>query len=76
MFLMKIVQKKGKKSRKKNNKKSRKIRERKKNEAKWKQSKKSIKEFFQGNYEEKRVIQSFKPRQEILKLKIKIKNIQ
>ena len=30
----------------------------------------------QANYEKKRSIQSFKPKDEILKLKIKVKNIQ
>ena len=40
-------------------------------------SKKCIKEICQFNYEKKkRFIQSFKPRKEILKLKIKIKNMQ
>ena len=41
-----------------------------------KKNKKYIKEICQGNYEKKRFIQSFKPREEILKLKIKIKDIQ
>ena len=43
-----------------------------------KKSKKCIKEICQGNcnYQKKRFIQSFKPREEILKLKIKIKDIQ
>ena len=41
-----------------------------------KKSKKSIKEVCQANYEKKRLIQSFKPKEEILKLKIKVKNIQ
>ena len=70
MFLIKIVQKP-----KTNNKRKAEKSEKEKNEAKWKQSKKYIKEICQGNYEKKRFIQSFKPR-EILKLKIKIKNIQ
>ena len=39
-------------------------------------SEKCIKEIFQGNYKKKRFIQSFKPREEILKLKIKITNIK
>ena len=39
-------------------------------------SKKCIKDICQCNYEKKRFIQSFKPRTEILKLLIKIKNIQ
>ena len=75
MFLIKIVQKKGKKP-KANNKRKAKKSEKEKNEAKWKQSKKCIKEICQGNYEKKRFIQSFKPREEIVKLKIKIKNLQ
>ena len=37
--------------------------------------KKCVKKICQCNYEKKRSIQSFKPRKEILKLKIKIKNI-
>ena len=37
---------------------------------------KVIKVIYQGNYEKKRFIQSFKHREEILKLKIKIKNLQ
>ena len=41
-----------------------------------KKNKKYIKEICQGNYEKKRFIQSFKPREEILKLKIKITNIK
>ena len=78
MFLMKIVQiKRNKEDKNKEQKKSRKIRERKK-WGKMKKSKKCIKEICQGNcnYQKKRFIQSFKPREEILKLKIKIKNIQ
>ena len=39
-------------------------------------SKKYIKDICQCNYEKKIFIQSFKPRKEILKLKLKIKNIQ
>ena len=39
-------------------------------------AKKCIKVIYQGNYEKKRFIQSFKHREEILKLKIKIKNLQ
>ena len=39
-------------------------------------SKKCIKEICQFNYEKKKFRQSFKPRKEILKLKIKIKNMQ
>ena len=76
MFLIKIAQKKGykKKLKTKNKRKSEKS-EKEKNEAKWKQSKKYIREICQGNYEKKRFIQSFKPREEILKLKIKIKNL-
>ena len=35
-----------------------------------------MKEICQANYEKKRIIQSFKPREEILKLKRKVKNIQ
>ena len=35
-----------------------------------------MKEICQGNYEKKRFMQSFKPRDEILKLKIKMKNLQ
>ena len=41
-----------------------------------KKKKKSINEICQGNYQKKRFIQSFKPREEILKLKINIKDIQ
>ena len=72
-FSLKVC-KKGKKPWNQQQKKTEKS-EKEKDEAKWKQSKKSIKEICQGNYEKKRFIQSFKPR-EILKLKIKIKNIQ
>ena len=70
------MQKKGKKKPKTNNKRKAEKSEKEKNEAKWKQSKKCIKEICQGNYEKKRFIQSFKPREEILKLKIKITNIK
>ena len=69
------MQKKGK-TLKTNNKRKTEKSEKEKDEAKWKQSKKSIKEICQGNYEKKRFIQSFKPREEILKLKIKITNIK
>ena len=76
MFLMKIVQiKRNKEDKNKEQKKSRKIRER-KNWGKMKKNKKCINEICQGNYQKKRFIQSFKPREEILKLKIKIKDIQ
>ena len=70
MFLIKIVQKNEVKRPKTNNKRKAEKSEKEKNEAKWKQSKKYIKEICQGNYEKKRFIQSFKPREEILKLKI------
>ena len=71
MFLVKIVQKKEIKNSKTNNKKTPEKSEKKK--AKWKQSKQSIKKICQANYEKKRSIQSLKPREEILKLKIKVK---
>ena len=81
MFFIKTVQKKKKKkgkgnAQKTNNKRKPEKSEKEKNEAKWKQSKKSIKEICQANYEKKRFIQSIKLREEISKLKIKIKNIQ
>ena len=78
MFLIKIAQKKGykKKLKTKNKRKSEKS-EKEKNEAKWKQSKKCIKEICQGNYEKKSLYNfSNLQREEILKLKIKIKNLQ
>ena len=59
-----------------NNKKSRKIRERKKMRQNENKVKKNIKEIFQGYYEKKRYIESFKPREKVLKLKMKIKTIQ
>ena len=74
-FSLKLCKKREIKKPKKKQTKSRKIREI-KNEAKWKQSKKCIEEIYQGNYEKKRFIQSFKPREKILKLKIKVKNLQ
>ena len=58
-----------------NNKRKAEKSDKEKNEAKWKESKKCIKEICQGNYEKKRFMQSFKPREEVLKLKIKIKNL-
>ena len=76
MFLIKIVQKNEVKRSKTNNKRKAEKSEKEKNEAKWKQNKKYIKEICQGNHEKKRFIQSFKPREEIVKLKIKIKNLQ
>ena len=70
------MQKKRKwKSQKKKNKRKAEKSDKEKNEAKWKESKKCIKEICQGNYEKKRFMQSFKPREEVLKLKIKIKNL-
>ena len=39
-------------------------------------SKKCIKKICQWNYEKKRFIQSFKPRKEVLQLKIKTKKFQ
>ena len=76
MFLMKIVQiKRNKEDKNKEQKKSRKIRER-KNWGKIKKKQKCINEICQDNYQKKRFIQSFKPREEILKLKMNIKDIQ
>ena len=66
------MQKKGKNPENKQQKKTEKS-EKEKDEAKWKQSKKSIKEICQGNYEKKRFIQSFKTKEEISKLNTKIK---
>ena len=61
----------------KQSKKSKKIRER-KNKTKGKQSKskRRSKKFVNVTFERKGFIQSFKSRDEILKLKIKIKNIK
>ena len=61
----------------KQSKKSKEIRER-KNKTKGKQSKskRRSKKFVNVTFERKGFIQSFKSRDEILKLKIKIKNIQ
>ena len=41
-----------------------------------KKKKKCINEICQDNYQKKKFIQSFKPREEILKLKMNIKDIQ
>ena len=61
----------------KQSKKSKEIRER-KNKTKGKQSKskRRSKKFVNATFERKGFIQSFKSRDEILKLKIKIKNIK
>ena len=77
MFLIKIVQKitGNQKAWKKQSKKSREIRVRIRQKGN-KPKAKSVKEICQHNFERKRFIQSFKSRDEILKLKIKTKNIQ
>ena len=59
-----------------NNKRKTEKSEKEKSVAKRKQRKKSIKGNCHDNYEKKRFIQSFKAREQILKLKIKIRNIQ
>ena len=71
-FSLKVC-KKREKTLKTNNKRKTEKSEKEKDEAKWKQSKKSIKEICQGNYEKKRFIQSFKTKEEISKLNTKIK---
>ena len=70
-----MCKKNGNEKAKKKNKRKAEKSDKEKNEAKWKESKKCIKEIYQGNYEKKRFMQSFKPREEVLKLKIKIKNL-
>ena len=77
LFLIKIVQKREiKKPKKKAIKEKQKNQRNKKMRQNENKAKKCIKVIYQGNYEKKRFIQSFKHREEILKLKIKIKNLQ
>ena len=76
-FSLKLCKKKKEIKKPKTNNKT--IAEKSEKEKKMRQNenrKKCVKKICQCNYEKKRFIQSFKPRKEILKLKIKIKNIQ
>ena len=74
-FLIKIVQKRKQTGR--NQTVKEKLRNQKNKKSRQNDNSKiCIKDICQCNYEKKRFIQSFKPRTEILKSKVKIKNIQ